>query len=259
MDYYLHLNGEQAGPYTETDLISFVASGQVDKSVLAWREGMVDWQPIEAVITFSPQPSRNADAPALQTTSAASSGAFSLSAYKKYRVIAGAALVVLLLVYLASPFWAVHRLKKAGEMQDAVYITDSVDFPVFRESLKGALQAHMAKEATSQNGDGLGALGAAFGAMMIGPMVDAFVTPEALIALMQGKEFKELQAQSSGQDSAPDSAAKESGDVSTSMGYETLNRFVVSRSDKDKRADSLVFERHGLFTWKLSSIRLQTD
>ena len=259
MTYYLHLNGEQAGPYSESDLISFVASGQVDKSVLAWREGMAEWQPIEAIITLSPQPAQKAAAPTPPATALATPAAVSFSAYKKYLVIAGAALVFLLLGYFASPFWAVHRLKKAGEAQDAVYITDSVDFPAFRESLKGALQAHMAKEASSQEGDGLGALGAAFGAMMIGPMVDAFVTPEALIALMQGKDFKELQAQSNAQGEAPEPTAGKDGDVSTSMGYETLNRFVVSQSDEDKRAASLVFQRHGLFTWKLSGIRLQTD
>ena len=83
------------------------------------------------------------------------------------------------------------------------------------------------------------------------------VTPEALIALMQGKDFKELQAQSNAQGEVPEPTAGKAGGVSSVMGYETLNRFVVSQSN-DKRADSLVFQRHGLFTWRLSGIRMQT-
>ena len=259
VDYYLHLNGEQAGPYSESDVMTFVASGQVDKTALAWREGMAEWQPIEAVITLGHPPVRTPTPASQAVAEAPATTAFSCAAYRKYFVIAGAVVVACIVAFFASPYWAVHKLKKAGESQDAVYITDSVDFPAFRESLKGALQAQMAKEASSQEGDGLGALGAAFGAMMIGPMVDAFVTPEALIALMQGKDFKELQAQSDAQGEVPEPTAGKNGDVSTSMGYETLNRFVVSQSDKDKRAASLVFQRHGLFTWKLSGIRLQTE
>ena len=254
MDYYLHLNGEQAGPYSESDVMSFVASGQVDKTALAWREGMAEWQPIEAVITLGYPPARPPTPASQSVAEARATTTFSLAAYRKYFVIAGAVVVACIVAFFASPYWAVHKLKKAGESQDAVYITDSVDFPAFRESLKGALQAQMAKEASSQEGDGLGA---AFGAMMIGPMVDAFVTPEALIALMQGKDFKELQAQSNAQGEVPEPTAGKAGGVSSVMGYETLNRFVVSQSN-DKRADSLVFQRHGLFTWRLSGIRMQT-
>lgn len=260
VDYYLHLNGEQAGPYSESDVMSFVASGQVDKSALAWREGMAEWQPIEAVITLCHPPERTPTPASQAVAEAPATTAFSCAAYRKYFVIAGAVVIACIVAFFASPYWAVHKLKKAGESQDAVYITDSVDFPAFRESLKGELQAQMAKEASSQEGDGLGALGAAFGAMMVGPLVDALVTPEAVIGLMQGKDLGAV-TRRAGADSnaAAPPSQEEQNDVSTSMRYEGLNRFVVAVEDKDKKAASLVFQRHELFSWKLSGVRLQGE
>ncbi len=261
MDYYLHLNGDQAGPYSESDVMSFVASGQVDKTALAWREGMAEWQPIEAVITLGHPPARTPTPVSQAVAEASAATAFSLAAYRKYFVIAGAVVIACLVAFFASPYWAVHKLKKAGESQDAVYITDSVDFPAFRESLKGALSAQMAKEAAaSQEDGGFGAMGAAFGAMMVGPLVDALVTPEAVIGLMQGKDLGAV-TEGPGADikAAASPSQEEQNDVSTSMRYEMLNRFVVAMEDKDKKAASLVFQRHGLFSWKLSGVRLQGE
>lgn len=258
MNYYLYLNGEQAGPYTEEEIIQMVASGQVSATDFAWREGMEQWLPIEAVMTLTPQvamaPAPQDDVP-LPPNSAAPTTAGFVS--RKYWILIALGVVLAVAAYLISPFWAVHKLRQAAESKDAVYITDSVDFPSFRESLKGAITAQMAKEATSSEGDGgFGALGAAFGAMMVGPLVDALVTPEAVIGLMQGKGLEDVSGQSAGDEAASNESID---DVSTSMRYEGLNRFVVSATDGNKKAASLVFHRHGLLSWKLSGVRLQGE
>ena len=119
----------------------------------------------------------------------------------------------------------------------------------------------MAKEAAaSQEDGGFGAIGAAFGAMMVGPLVDALVTPEAVIGLMQGKDLGAVTGGPGADIKATASPSQEEqNDVSTSMRYEGLNRFVVAMEDKDKKAASLVFQRHGLFSWKLSGVRLQGE
>lgn len=257
MNYYLYLNGEQAGPYAEEEIIQMAASGQVSATDFAWREGMEQWLPIEAVMTLTPQvPVAPApqDSISFPPKSAAPTAGF---VFRKYWILIALVIVLAVTVYLISPFWAVHKLRQAAESKDAVYITDSVDFPSFRESLKGAITAQMAKEATASEGDGgFGALGAAFGAMMIGPLVDALVTPEAVIGLMQGKGLEDISGQSAGDEAASNESTE---DVSTSMRYEGLNRFVVSATDGNKKAASLVFHRHGLLSWKLSGVRLQGE
>ena len=47
-------------------------------------------------------------------------------------------------------------------------------------------------------------------------------------------------------------------DVETSMSYESFDRFVVTATKKDAVDESLglVFNRDGMFTWKLSGVRL---
>ena len=265
VNYYLYLNDEQAGPYSEAEIVSMVVAGQISGTDFVWREGMAEWLPIEAVITLGAAPASSFP-PAqaqifLSSKSKQRAGAPTGPVAKKYFVFAGALALLAVAAYSVSPFWAIHKLRKAAEAKDAVYITDSVDFPAFRESLKGALSAQMAKEAAaSQEDGGFGAIGAAFGAMMVGPLVDALVTPEAVIGLMQGKDLGAVTGGPGADIKATASPSQEEqNDVSTSMRYEGLNRFVVAMEDKDKKAASLVFQRHGLFSWKLSGVRLQGE
>ncbi len=82
---------------------------------------------------------------------------------------------------------------------------------------------------------------------LLNPMIDAFVSPEGLAAIMSGKKPDIAK-----HDSQENINSEES---SLSMGYETLNQFVVRVSNKDKTAGEtlLVFSRDGL-TWKLSAV-----
>jgi hypothetical protein len=50
MNFFLFLNGQQAGPYTEDQLRQFLAAGQVQGSDFAWREGLADWAPIATLL-----------------------------------------------------------------------------------------------------------------------------------------------------------------------------------------------------------------
>ena len=51
---YLHLNGEQQGPYTEEQIRKALSEGQITSEVLAWREGLAEWQPLSAVSGLVP-------------------------------------------------------------------------------------------------------------------------------------------------------------------------------------------------------------
>ena len=52
MDLYLFRHEEQTGPYTEADARALVATGGVERTCLAWQEGMTDWMPLEQLIAL---------------------------------------------------------------------------------------------------------------------------------------------------------------------------------------------------------------
>lgn len=64
---------------------------------------------------------------------------------KRKHLIAGAVITAVLLVagYAGSPFLAVHSLKGAAHKGDADKLSELVDFPAVRESMKSQLQAAM--------------------------------------------------------------------------------------------------------------------
>jgi hypothetical protein len=64
--YFLGIEGEQSGPFTEEEVAAKVAAGQIPKDALAWREGMAEWQPVESISAFRSKPA--AAAPAAPAT-----------------------------------------------------------------------------------------------------------------------------------------------------------------------------------------------
>ena len=54
MQIFLYQNGEQVGPFSEPDIRSKVASGEVSQTDLVWHEGLAEWQPLNAVFSVAP-------------------------------------------------------------------------------------------------------------------------------------------------------------------------------------------------------------
>ncbi len=48
--FYLHIRGEQRGPYTVAHIDHLLNSGLVDESVLFWREGLEQWEPVTNLV-----------------------------------------------------------------------------------------------------------------------------------------------------------------------------------------------------------------
>jgi len=101
------------------------------------------------------------------------------------------ALVVALIAALgyayASPYVALGRLKSAIDARDAQAISAYVDFPSLRISLKQQVTEELMRriDAVKKNNP-FAVLGALIGSALIGPLVDAYATPEGVAALMSG-------------------------------------------------------------------------
>lgn len=150
-----------------------------------------------------------------------------------------------------TPHLAVSGMKAAAEARDGVKLAGYVNFPALKESLKASVNAKLAAEvAKEKGGNPFAAFGAALAAALVNPMIDALVTPESLAMIMKGN--KPQLATKSEQPKSSDSENE------TSMSYESFDRFVVMVKKKGSTDEpfGLVFNRDGMFSWKLSALRL---
>lgn len=97
--------------------------------------------------------------------------------------------VVLLLVYGASPYFSFWRFTAAVRSRDAAAISARVDFPAVRASLKRQLVARFANQTSSHKRR------SNLGPTLIDAIIDAYVTPEGIAALLSNPEaLKNLKA-----------------------------------------------------------------
>lgn len=169
------------------------------------------------------------------------------------KLIIGSAVALVAAWLFATPYLSVRAMRAAAMERDAEGINSRVDFPALKENIKNQFSAKMLAETASapQDDNPFAGAGAALGMMMIGPMVDRLITPEAISMMMRGQK-------PAGEDTkAEDGAAADN--VDPTMGYRDLNTFAVRVRDKAKpEAEELVllFKRHGLASWKLSAVEL---
>ncbi|WP_321815807.1 MULTISPECIES: DUF2939 domain-containing protein [unclassified Paraburkholderia] len=213
--------------------------------------------------------------PTVSTPSGASSN------WKKPVAIAVAAVaVVAALGYgYASPYIALNHLKQAADARDAVALNEYVDYPALRVSLKQQVGEMLQERIHAQHSSNpLLMLGAVIGSALIGPLVDAYATPEGVAALLNGMPPTGkpgdrpappppgTQASSAPAETAPPAQqpAPANTDTSqappraqTSAGYRSLNEFAVTwqRSASGEHY-AAILQRHGLFSWKLAAVEL---
>ncbi|KUY92098.1 MULTISPECIES: DUF2939 domain-containing protein [unclassified Burkholderia] len=209
-------------------------------------------------------------------------------------VLAVAVLMAIGYAY-ASPYVALGRLKSAIDARDAQAVSEYVDFPSLRISLKQQVTEELMRRIDAVKKDNpFAVIGALIGSALIGPLVDAYATPEGVAALMNGipprgnpgERPPEWSDPPSGaapgnapaappvnpanapapSSNAPASAAVSPAPASpgeaghpqqTSAGYRNIDEFVVTyQRSADGTRYAAIFHRFGLFSWKLSAIDL---
>ena len=89
---------------------------------------------------------------------------------------------LVLVVYGASPYFSFWRFTAAVHSRDAAAISSRVDFPAVRASLKKQLVARFASHAGNQK------RWINLGPTLIDAIIDAYVTPEGIAALLSNPE-----------------------------------------------------------------------
>lgn len=166
--------------------------------------------------------------------------------------------IVLLLIfgvgYLLSPYIIIYEYERAINARDFAAVAEYIDFPALRESVKNSLRAKLMNENTKPGSDDPGMrfiFESELGPKMIDRAVDNMFTPEGFVSLMNGK-MNELDGKISHQLS-PGAIAIPASREERSMGYQSLNRFVLKSRARGASTGNgeLIFARHGLFSWKL--------
>lgn len=177
----------------------------------------------------------------------------------------------------ASPYIALERLKRAADSRDVETVNEYVDYPALRDSLKMQVTGLLTRRLDVQhNGNPLAAIGAMIGVALIGPLVDAYATPDGVAALLNGMPPRgepgerppSPPAADKSADGAPQAPAPTPNQANadsktppqppqTTAGYRGVNEFVVSYQHGvgDTRY-AAIFRRQGLFSWKLSAVDL---
>ncbi|WP_066805589.1 DUF2939 domain-containing protein [Sphingomonas asaccharolytica] len=169
---------------------------------------------------------------------------------KGWIIAIGAAFALFALAYGASPYVAVRGFVAAAKQGDAEKLRGSVDFPAVRADLKPQLAAavttRMERDPAMQ-GNPLAGLGKILMPSILDRMIDSVVTPEGIAALVRAGKVGHADTESV----APRR-------VDYGFHYVTLNRFDVTLRRRRAVGDpvNLVFERRGLFAWKLVRIAL---
>lgn len=162
------------------------------------------------------------------------------------------AVLVLLLGYVvATPYLTVAQMQAAAQARDGETLAEYIDFVAVRESLNTQLTAMLADEmAQSRDDNAMGLLGAAFGSKIIELLLDAIVTPEGLVAVLNGDPMTDVLDQNAVQSSST------SANTTVTMGYQSLDTFGVTITNTDTQsATTLLLRRDGL-SWRLSEILL---
>ncbi|PMS11843.1 DUF2939 domain-containing protein [Trinickia caryophylli] len=196
-----------------------------------------------------------------------------------------AALVLALLVVFgiaaysyASPYLVLDRLKRAADARDAETVSRYVDYPSLRTSLKQQVTDLLARRIETQKREHpFAALGALVGIALIGPLVDAYATPDGVAALLNGipphgdpGEAPPPPGQggdvtaggnppAQGENAAPgqSTVTPEPKPPRASAGYRSIDTFAVTyRRDDQSEPYSVLFQRSGWFDWKLAAVDL---
>jgi hypothetical protein len=179
---------------------------------------------------------------------------------KAYAAIA--VTVVLFSGYLfASPYITAYQLKKAIESQDGEALSERIDFPALRQSLKEELTIFLKREMAeeTEKDENFATIVAALGGAAIGGMVDAYVTPAGIDDIMKERKANLSANESDGdknQELSSNEEIKLDSFDESRMSYESFDKFsITSELGESGEKIKFILRRKGL-GWALTEIKM---
>lgn len=161
-----------------------------------------------------------------------------------------AAIVLFIIAYMAWPYITIWRLYAALRAEDTDAISEHIDFPCLRSSLKEQLNASLLREMANDKEmaeNPFSGLAAAFLPKMVESMMDAYVTPAGIAQMFEAGAFKSGKSTAGQESPVP---AKERLKAIKYAFFSNPTKFLLKTDDVD-----FVFKLRE-WTWKLSEVKL---
>lgn len=167
---------------------------------------------------------------------------------KKTIAISSIALVILAFGFAAiGPFLTIYAIKDSLSTSDAKNIRKYVNFPVLRQNIKGQLGTVLTDRVSDAlGGSPLGAVVSDLSANLADRMVESFVTPAGLQALMSGRDPASI-------DTTDDNTSENQELSNASFNYDSHDQFSIYFDGYNGKQVRIILEREGL-DWQLTNI-----
>jgi hypothetical protein len=173
---------------------------------------------------------------------------------KKLVLLLGAVAIALLAWIAAGPWLTVDAIKDALRTQDSSALSERVDFPALRTSLKRQLADRLVRGAGAEvQSSALGAIGLRMATGASSMAVDATVNPAGLAALMEGRAIWRKVGDDFAPPAGDDTSREPLRDASDR--YESPSRFSITVHDASGGPLVFILTRQGL-RWRLPDVRL---
>lgn len=173
------------------------------------------------------------------------------------------ALISLILIGAAyfQPYLTLYSVQSAIQKKDIKSLNSYIDYAALRQNFKNQINLQMMQGMADQFSENKFSI-IAMPLMQIfsDKIIDTMITPEALIALFQGKPSvnhnAEKKKNSLDQDGS-ESQQSEKRDIfsNSKFHYESLNEFITTIENRNGENIDFIFERRGL-GWKITGINL---
>ncbi len=164
-------------------------------------------------------------------------------------------LLSLLLLYLASPYYSFWRFTQALRAKDRARIESHVDFRSVRDSLKRQLRGQV-PAASPDKQDAFAGLVQRLAPSLIDQLVDAFITPEGLAALIADRELAQ-QAKAKN----PAAIVRINSDAARDLAWDSVNYafFTGPRHFLIDVQGTRLRWKFSRFRWVLEAVELPLD
>ncbi|WP_310481909.1 DUF2939 domain-containing protein [Chamaesiphon sp. VAR_48_metabat_403] len=176
-----------------------------------------------------------------------------LKSTDKKTIITGAAVSAGLVAIVSggayyAPYLTLNNIKNATEHRNADALSQEINFPELRVSVKENIKAKILKQTAKDSTIRSPELTPSLVDKIVNPIVDELITPAGIEKLMLDK-VPEAKIDLSYLETDLNKS-------NVTMGYESIDRFVIRIIDKvDRTKDvSLILKRDGFLAWKLSAI-----
>ena len=171
------------------------------------------------------------------------------------KVVVALLVVAVTVGYVAWPYLALRRFYNALQVGDADAISEAIDFPSFRESMKDELNVMMLREMDTDEMADNPFAGLAMVALpaLVQQMVDSYITPSGITEFFSSEAFEVGVASVESESSASESDSREMFGGIESASFDNPTSFSVST-----RGGRLTFKLRD-WGWKLSEIRLTRE